>query len=121
MAEATTTSESWLPPLRSYSGPLAESLIVGGWSRDRGNGQIVHAQIDGQLAAMVRQVIDRIAHHDVPRVLRDGFARNEQPPGRHQVIVVGLLQRGTGGPYAVLHRLQQLRVGAEIRLERSGR
>ena len=56
-------------------GESAEPLIVCRWPIHGGHGHIIQTEIHRQLTAMMRQVVDRIAHHDMPRMLRDGLRR----------------------------------------------
>src|SRR5438445_586205 len=51
--------------------PLRELLIVGGRPVNRRDGLIVEPQIDGQLAPMMREMVERIAQHDMTRLFHD--------------------------------------------------
>ena len=70
---------------------LAKPLVVGRRTVDGGDRHVVHAQVHRQLAAMVGEVVDGIAQHDVPRLFRDGLTGDEQTPRFHQVLVVAAL------------------------------
>src|SRR5436309_809397 len=49
-----------------------------------------------RLRDMVRDVVEGVAQHDVPRCFHhDLAARKQLPLRRHEVLVVGLRQRGT--------------------------
>src|SRR4029079_199730 len=61
-----------------------EPLIVGGGTVDRRHLYVVQTQVDRELAAMVREVVDRIAQHHVTRLLGDDLAGDEQSPRLHQ-------------------------------------
>ncbi len=58
------------PRTTVYFDPLRELLIVGGRAVDSWNRAVVQPQIHRQLAAMVREVVERIAQHDMPRLIQ---------------------------------------------------
>jgi DinB superfamily len=79
---------------------LREPLIVGGWAVDRRNRAVGQPEIDSQLAAVVRQVVQRVTQHDMTRLIEHDLSSCEQPPvRRHQELVGRPGQRLT----ALLH------------------
>ena len=62
---------------RAYVARLGELLIVGGWTVDRRHRALVQAQVDRQLSTMVREVIERIAQHDMARLIEHDVAAGE--------------------------------------------
>src|SRR5688572_3609817 len=87
------TPAMWTPPPAAST----ELRIVGGRPVDRRDLLVAQPQVHRQLAAMMRQVIDGVAQHDVPRLVHDDLATGAQPPVRGvEVVVVRLQQRLTG-------------------------
>src|SRR5437660_10090029 len=56
------------PITPSRIGRLCELLVVGRWSVDRRHRLIVEPEIDGQLATVVCEVVERVVTDDVPRL-----------------------------------------------------
>src|SRR5262245_39612124 len=91
----------------------SERFLIRRRSVKRRDGNVVEPQIDGELAAMVGEVIDgRVANRDVAQLLRHHLALDTQTPGRRQQVLVGGGGEGLARPgQSLVERLQELRVG----------
>ena len=73
---------------------LGKRLIVRGRSVDRRDRLIGQSQVDRQLSAVMREMVEGVAKHDMPRLFHHHLAAGTQPPlRRHQEFVVGLRER----------------------------
>src|SRR5258707_879259 len=98
---ATTPDESGLKPpsggavhspgiyARAKVGSL-KTFLIRRRPVKRRNGNVVEAQVDGELAPVMGEMIEgAVADRDVSRLLGDDVAAGEHFPGRHQVLVGG--------------------------------
>src|SRR5947199_1879330 len=109
---SAATSVTWA--LMGVRGGFAsEPLLIRRRPVERGDGDVVEPQVDGELAAVMREMIEgAVADGHVPRLLGDDVAAGEHPPGGHHVLVGGA---GEGLPRLLqsrVERLQQLRLRA---------
>jgi hypothetical protein len=81
------------------SGARSEPSLVRRRPVERGDGDVVEPQVDGELPPVVGEMVEgAVADRDVPRLLGDHVAAGEHPPGGHQVLVGGA---GEGRPRLV--------------------
>src|SRR5579872_3834472 len=89
--------------------------FVGRRTVDGGNRLVVKPKIHRELPAVMREMIERVTNHYIPRRLLHQLSSSQQLPLLHQVIVVGALQRLAALCDGVIECGRQLFPGLRLR------